>query len=272
MGQAGYPPGPPVPHWHTNGALAAQPRPEPPSSDTTVTRARVAANLARAVQRPLFLEKSDSNVIPFESYAQPRTEPRPRRSEPGKAASKQAGRRVAPPIPEQGSLDFLPALPAQARTLGTNVEAVIYCEAPVATPLHRAIAAALDWSMVLIGYGLFLLAFSWSGGQFMLTKSNLMVFGAALLLLAFTYGWFWAVAGTETAGMRWARLRLTTFDGFPPERHHRLLRFAGSCLSFCTVAGLLWSLADEESLTWQDHISRTFPTPRVFDSQIFHRR
>jgi len=24
----------------------------------------------------------------------------------------------------------------------------------------------------------------------------------------------------------------------------------------------LWALADEENLTWQDHISRTFPTPR----------
>ena len=27
--------------------------------------------------------------------------------------------------------------------------------------------------------------------------------------------------------------------------------------------GLLWSLADEESLTWHDHMSKTFPTIRV---------
>jgi uncharacterized RDD family membrane protein YckC len=243
----------------TEGALAAVAQAAPQTLR--------APNLARAVQRPLFQERPDSNVIPFEAFAPARIPERPRRPESGKP------RRSTRSVSEaQGSLDFLPALPAQTRTLGTTVEAVIFCEAPVATPLHRAVAAALDWSMVLIGYGLFLLAFSQAGGQFVLTRSNLMVFAAALPLVAFTYGLFWTVAGSETAGMRWARLRLTTFDGFAPEPRHRALRFAGSCLSFLTVVGSLWALADEESLTWQDHISRTFPTPLASDSQVFHRR
>jgi uncharacterized RDD family membrane protein YckC len=248
----------------TQGALAAVAQVAP--------QAPRALNLARAVQRPLFQERPESNVIPFEAFAPARVPARPRRPESGKAAAKQQPRRSARSVSEaQGSLDFLPAMPAQTRTLGTTVEAVIFCEAPVATPLHRAVAAALDWSMVLIGYGLFLLAFSQAGGQFVLTRSNLTVFAAALPLVAFTYGLFWTVAGSETAGMRWARLRLTTFDGFAPEPRHRVLRFAGSCLSFCTVVGSLWALADEESLTWQDHISRTFPTPLASDSQVFHR-
>jgi len=34
-------------------------------------------------------------------------------------------------------------------------------------------------------------------------------------------------------------------------------------------AGLLWSLADEESLAWHDHISRTFPTPRDSRTLVF---
>jgi hypothetical protein len=67
-------------------------------------------------------------------------------------------------------------------------------------------------------------------------------------------------------------LRLTTFDGFPLEPRQRLLRFAAACLSRCTLLGLFWSLADEENLAWQDHISRTFPTPREVDSQVFRRR
>jgi hypothetical protein len=50
------------------------------------------------------------------------------------------------------------------------------------------------------------------------------------------------------------------------------VRFGASCLSRCTQLGLLWSLADEESLAWQDHISRTFPTPREVDSLVFRRR
>jgi len=32
-------------------------------------------------------------------------------------------------------------------------------------------------------------------------------------------------------------------------------------LSLCSLGlGLVWALVDEESLTWHDHISKTFPT------------
>jgi uncharacterized RDD family membrane protein YckC len=231
-------------------------------------------NFAGAVQRSLFPERSASKVIPFESFApQPApARPKPRTDTAVKTPTRGTARRAQRAVEGQATLDFLPAEPVKPRTLGTTVEAVIYCEAPVATVLHRAVAAALDWSMVLIGYGLFLLAFRLAGGEFVLNRSNLVVFGGALLLLALTYGLFWSIAGCQTAGMYWTRLRLTTFDGFPPDGKQRLLRFAGSCLSTCSVIGLLWSMADEESLTWQDHISRTFPTPWELDSQVFRRR
>jgi uncharacterized RDD family membrane protein YckC len=255
----------------THGALAAVPQAKPP--DTTehgeLTR-RQSADLGRAVQRPLFQDRPAPNVIPFETYAPPIS--RPRRSDQPRTDPAKPRRAKSQISDAQASLDFLPAVPEQPRTLGTTVEAVIICEAPVATPMHRAIAAALDWSMVLIGYGLFLLAYRLAGGQFLTGKVNMIMFGAMLVLMAFTYGLFWTIAGTETAGMRWARLRLISFEGFPPEPQQRALRFAGSCLSIGTVLGLLWSLADEESLAWQDHISRTFPTPLASESQIFCRR
>ncbi|MBZ5585695.1 MAG: RDD family protein [Acidobacteriia bacterium] len=161
---------------------------------------------------------------------------------------------------------------AKPRTLDTTVEARVCCEAPVATRLHRALAAVADLSMILIGYGLFLLVFSLSGGQFALNKTTLPVFAVMLGVTAFSYGLVWALAGGETAGMRWMRLRLITFDGFPPDLRQRLLRFGGSCLSMCTMLGLRWSLADEETLTWQDHISSTFPTPVESGTQVFQRR
>jgi uncharacterized RDD family membrane protein YckC len=225
-------------------------------------------DLSRAVQRPLFQDRAVPNIIPFEEYRPAPAEPRRR-----KPADPAKPRRTRSSVPDaQGSLDFLPAVPDQPRTLGTTVEAVVICEAPVAAPLHRAIAAAFDWSMIFIGYGLFVLAFNLAGGRFIPEKTNLVLYGAALLLIAFTYGLLWTVAGTETAGMRWAGLRLITFEGFPPEPRQRVLRFLGSCLSLCTVVGMLWSLADEESLTWQDHISGTFPTPRASESQVFCRR
>jgi uncharacterized RDD family membrane protein YckC len=167
---------------------------------------------------------------------------------------------VAPHVQEQFNF---PSPAPQRKTLSTTVEATIFCEDPVATPVHRSVAAALDLSMVLIGYGLFTLVFHFMGGIFDLQNSvNRMAFAGMLALIGLAYGATWAVVGRrDSPGMRWTQLRITTFDGDPPEPRRRILRFIGSCLSVCTLVGLLWSLADEESLTWQDHISSTFPTP-----------
>jgi len=148
---------------------------------------------------------------------------------------------------------------------------MVSCDSPVATTPHRALAAVLDWGVALTGYVIFLIVFFAMGGSVSFNRLNLIVFTGALLLVGFSYGLTWALLGTDSAGMRWMGLRLTTFDGYPPERNHRLMRFAGSCLSLCTVLGQLWCLADEESLTWQDHISGTFPTPRRGQAQVFRR-
>jgi len=249
----------------TAGALATKPQPvfKPEETPYRPPAPRAVPNLTRAVQGTLF--PSGSNVVPIRpEVPAPRTRTAAGTNPPARHASRASD--------AQGSLEFLPAVQPKPRTLGTTVEAVIYCEAPVAMPLHRAVAAALDCAMVLIGYGLFLLAFRLAGGEFVLDKLGLMIFGGALAAVALTYGLFWAIGGGETAGMACAGLRLTTFDGFPPERRQRLVRFASSCLSLLTVAGVLWALADEESLAWQDHMSRTFPTPRDSESHILQRR
>jgi uncharacterized RDD family membrane protein YckC len=155
--------------------------------------------------------------------------------------------------------------------LSTTVEAVVLSDAPVATPFHRAVAGALDTVMILLGYGLFLIAYFSLGGEFTWNKTNLISFAAALGLVAVAYGILWALAGADSAGMRWAGLRLSTFDGFPMDRKRRALRLFGSCLSIATVVGQLWCLADEECLNWQDHISGTYPTPCQETSQVFRR-
>jgi uncharacterized RDD family membrane protein YckC len=224
-----------------------------------------------------FQDRPALKVVAFDAFAPARSETR-RQS--GTGAASRTGRngqsrrtpRQSGALEGQGALDFLPPAPAKPRTLGTTVDAVIFCEAPVARRMHRAIAAALDWAIVLIAYGLFLAVFRLAGGQFVLNRTTLMVFAGDLALIAVAYGFAWVLAGSETAGMRWTRLRLITFDGFPPDMKHRLARFAGSCLSMCTVIGLLWSLGDEESLTWQDHISRTFPTPHESEMDVLRRR
>ncbi len=242
----------------TSGALAAQIAPVPhtlPENEIPP-----AAPLGRATQRGLFQD----NIIPFP----PAAAPRKRASRTGsKPAAKGSVRRAAP---NQGTLDFLPSNP-RPRTLSTTVESKIYCEAPVAARLHRVISSALDWAMVLIGYGLLLSAYALAGGRIEFTKPGIYALAGTLALTGFTYGIFWAIAGCETAGMQWTRLRLLTFEGSRPERKERMVRFFGSCLSVCTVLGLIWSLGDEETLAWQDHISRTFCTPIEFENQVFRR-
>ena len=240
----------------TEGALATQLHP------SHIDRDAVAASrpAIRGVQQQLF--PGQSNVIPIAIYS-PRAESKP--------PQKRSAPRRRPVAEGQGALDFLPPEAPKPRTLSTTVEAMVSCDSPVAPPMHRAIAAAIDCGVALLGYVMFLVLYFALGGEFEWNRLNLEVFGGALLLIGFSYGLIWTLAGADTAGMRWTGLRLTTFEGFPPERKHRVMRFVGGCLSLCTVVGRLWSLADEESLTWHDHISRTFPTPLRVRAEVFRR-
>jgi uncharacterized RDD family membrane protein YckC len=216
------------------------------------------------------------NVIPF-SRPKEQTAPAP------PVAIRTTARPAAPPQPKasvrkntvsdaQGRLDFLPAAPVTGRRLKTDVEAQVFCEQPVATPTHRFVAAAIDGVFVIFGFALLVTLFEALGGRFGSGKMFWAVLAAVFALVALFYGLIWAIAGRETAGMRMTDLQLITFDGFEVDARTRALRFASAWLSFCSGGlGLLWAVADEENLTWHDHISKTFPTvrevPRAFVQQ-----
>jgi len=185
-----------------------------------------------------------------------------------------ARRRVAsPPNDRQTELDFLVAPPPGPRTLKTTVEALIICDAPVATPQHRAIAASLDAAVVAAGFAIFLLTFQLLGGEVRIDRGTAPWFGAAFLAVIAFYGILWTLAGRDTAGMRWSGLRLIDFDGYAPDRTARGLRLAGTCVSLCAGGiGLAWALFDEEQLGWNDHMSKTFPTLQESDSNFLRKR
>jgi uncharacterized RDD family membrane protein YckC len=222
-----------------------------------------------------------SKIIPFEQ-AQRHATARAGFHEPIAAASPVtpiAPSRLSPVRPQvkrpslpadvQGTLDFIIAPASRARTLKTNVEAQVYCDQPVATPMHRFVAGAIDAALILLGFGLFVIICQAVGGSFGQGKLFWISLGMAFAVVSLFYGLIWAIAGRETAGMRMTDLQLITFDGFPVDGPTRALRFVSTWLSFCSGAiGLVWSLADEENLTWHDHISKTFPTvtevPRNF--------
>jgi uncharacterized RDD family membrane protein YckC len=222
-----------------------------------------------------FEEIAVSNVIPFESIAPYRAQPIPPVPAAAAATAKQAPRRAATPRKNdlQPGLDFLVPAPQGPRTLKTQVEAVIYCDADVAAPKHRAIAAALDGGMIFVGFGIFLLTFHLMGGMFHLNRQTIPFFIGVFGTLVLFYGILWIWAGRETLGMRWTGLRLVDFDGFPAERRDRFLRALAAGLSFCAGGlGLFWALVDEERLTWHDHMSKTFPTLQESNSPFFRKR
>ena len=236
------------------GAYSAAATAVAPALEMVVPIAEAAPQRAQVPrQTRLFTEAEGAKVLQFPSASKAH-ESKPR-----------SRRHSAQPSDSQAFLDFLPPAPHAPRTLKTSVEAVIYCDAPVATPAHRAVAFALDFSMIVMAFGLFLATFHFCGGEFeKLNVATGLAFGGAFLCIALFYGLLWVLTGSETAGERWTGLRLINFDGSPIDRHERAIRFAAACLSlFSAGLGVLWSLADEESLTWHDHMSKTFPTIRA---------
>ena len=211
------------------------------------------------VQTALF-GRFDQKVIPFDSWhgqsSRKVIDPTPPPAKPARPVAK------ARSAFEQASLEFVSAAPPQ-RVLKTDVPAQIYCNRPVATPTHRLVAGAMDAAMVFMGFGLFVGICELTGTGLGSGKIFWGLLAVAFALIAVFYGLVFAITGRETAGMNWTDLQLVTFDGFPVDGRARAARVASTWLSFCSGGlGLVWALADEETLTWQDHISKTFPTIR----------
>jgi uncharacterized RDD family membrane protein YckC len=212
----------------------------------------------RGYQPSLFLDAANRpRVIPIPTLTPVRTQSGARRRGPRTPGSRNiASRRGGD---SQQSLNFhnIPA-----NTLDTQPEAVIFCDAPVALPAHRIMAAAVDASMIAISIGLFLGVFYFSGGHIAITRQTIALFAGIVMLIGLLYRILWSLGNSETPGMRFAGLRLVNFDGHLPGREQRGVRQAAYLLSLLSAGvGLLWAFVDEENLTWHDHISKTFPTP-----------
>jgi uncharacterized RDD family membrane protein YckC len=166
-------------------------------------------------------------------------------------------------VPEnQQALNF--AAHGAHGVLDSQVEAVIFCNARAASPAHRFFATVLDAGMVLTALGLFAASFAIGGGPVALDKTTVSALAAVAALIWFFYHLLFCLGNGDTPGMRWMQLQLVNFDGRRPERNQRLQRLFASCLSVAAAfLGIIWALVDEESLTWHDHISKTFPTADI---------
>jgi uncharacterized RDD family membrane protein YckC len=76
---------------------------------------------------------------------------------------------------------------------------------------------------------------------------------------AILYQMLFFTLGRATPGMKYAQIRLTTFDGSVPVRAERYKRMAALLVSVLPAGlGLAWSLFDEDHLSWHDRLSRTY--------------
>jgi len=206
-------------------------------------------------QPSLFTSRELPRVVPFETIAPGIVAPSPRKPAVSKPRPRQ--RRV---IPGQQSLEFAPA--AGAGRYARPSEGAIYCDAPVAIAAHRAMAAAMDASLIMIALAVFGAVVYLAGGPLVVNSKTVPLVIGVGAVVTFLYRLLWCMANGDSAGMKWARLALVNFDGQRPTRRQRMQRLASGTLSLCAAGlGLLWALVDEETLTWHDHISRTFPTP-----------
>jgi uncharacterized RDD family membrane protein YckC len=205
-------------------------------------------------ERPAYqpsLFRDPSKVIPIPTLSPVRADSSNRRP---RSSSHRTARRGPK---DQANLDFQVVSPAVAQP-----EQRIYCDAPVASTAHRLMAGAIDLALAFVALGVFLTIFLIGGGSIAWSKQTLPLLGAVFAVFYLFYQLLFVLGSGDTLGVRWTQMRLVDFDGRRPNREQRAQRMAAELLSvFAIGLGLVWSLVDEESLTWHDHISKTFPTP-----------
>ena len=214
-------------------------------------------------QPSLFRDGSAGKVIPIPTL----TPLHPYHREAGQhretPARRPASRTSPPSRVQHRRSDFQQSLGFQDSAAEVRVQPgeTIVCDAPVAAPTHRLVAAAVDASLILVAVGVFLGIFFVSGGQVALDRQALSFIIGVTAVIALFYRALWCLANGDTPGMRFAGLRLVDFDGRRPDREQRGIRQVAGLLSLLSAGlGLVWALVDEENLTWHDHISKTFPT------------
>ena len=81
----------------------------------------------------------------------------------------------------------------------------------------------------------------------------------ATLGIAALYEWFFLTFAKVTPGMRYAQLSLCTFDEEFPTREQIKGRMKAMLISVLPMGlGMLWSLFDEDQMSWHDRLSKTY--------------
>jgi len=149
-----------------------------------------------------------------------------------------------------------PGAAAQQLSVEKNVLSELH---PVAPIEERRLAGPIDFCCLLFAYGGFLALFGSLGGQFTLSKLSAAVSVTTFAIVYLQFFFLFTVFGGTTPGMMIRGLQVLSLGGEPPTPKQMLLRSAGYVLSAATFfLGFLWSMWDEDELTWHDRLSNTY--------------
>ena len=81
----------------------------------------------------------------------------------------------------------------------------------------------------------------------------------AVIGFAALYEWFFLTFARVTPGMRYAQLSVCTFDEQVPTRAQMKGRLKAMLISVLPIGlGMLWSIFDEDQMSWHDRLSKTY--------------
>jgi uncharacterized RDD family membrane protein YckC len=148
--------------------------------------------------------------------------------------------------------------PAQARA-ATRESNYAAARLPVAPFGLRIMATVVDCALILASFVMvgFLVAHSTTHPPTGKAAELLGLAGLGLIGILY-YGAFFALP-VSTPGMKYAGIGLCTFDDQSPTRLQLRRRLGAMFLSLLPVGlGLVWSIFDEDHLSWHDRYSQTY--------------
>jgi uncharacterized RDD family membrane protein YckC len=171
--------------------------------------------------------------------------------------------------------DYSPNLPVEYATAGDRpaqhlqptAETRHLYSAPFQVAPHslRVMSALVDISAVLASFFLFIsgavltISHFAPGSLHMSSIEAAMAGLVTLLVLAFGYQYLFFTFSDATPGMRYARIGLCSFSNDNPSRDAMRRRIPAMALSAVPLGlGMLWSVMDEDRLSWHDRISRMY--------------
>ncbi|HEY3626060.1 MAG TPA: RDD family protein [Terracidiphilus sp.] len=131
---------------------------------------------------------------------------------------------------------------------------------PVASLGTRLMAAVVDCALILACFVMGGFVFAHSIHHPPAGKPAELLGAAGLALVGMAYYAFFFALPASTPGMMYAGIGLCTFSDQSPTRAQLRRRLLAMLLSILPVGlGLVWSLFDDDHLSWHDRYSQTYP-------------